>query len=329
MNEEAFVNRRAAGWERFNVLTKRASGGFRALAGPELIEYVRLYRQASADLAYLATHASNSELVDYLNALVGTAYGQLYRAPAVRLPVLIVSGIRRAATTFRRRILYVAASAGTFAAGALVAVTLLQAAPDLREHVIPPGISPLFEQWKTGSLPEREAGDDIMMTAMYASNNPVVALMSGSIAAGTFGVGTIMLLWSNGGLLGSLASEMASVGHLDFLLASILPHGVTEIGGLLIAAAGGLCMGVALIAPGRKSRGEALKYAGKDAFTLMLTGITMMYIAAPIEGFFSFNPNIPEWLKWMVALATFVGWSFFYSGFGKDEDALSEQPANP
>jgi len=36
-----------------------------------------------------------------------------------------------------------------------------------------------------------------------------------------------------------------------------------------------------------------MKAAGKDAIRAPPTGVCMMFIAAPIEGFFSFNPHVP------------------------------------
>ena len=81
-------------------------------------------------------------------------------------------------------------------------------------------------------------------------------------------------------------------------------------------------MGWALINPGRRKRGEALRDAGKDAVTLLGTGVLLMFIAAPIEGFFSFNPTIPSSVKVAVIVVELVFWGLFWTGFGRDQEQL-------
>jgi uncharacterized membrane protein SpoIIM required for sporulation len=110
-----------------------------------------------------------------------------------------------------------------------------------------------------------------------------------------------------------------TVGNLDFLVSSIIPHGVPEISGLWISCSAGLLLGWALINPGRRSRGEALKAVGKDAIVLLAISVVLMFIAAPIEGFFSFNPRIPGAVKVTVAVLEAIGWLAFWSFFGRDE----------
>ena len=39
----------------------------------------------------------------------------------------------------------------------------------------------MFEGWKSGEFEERDTSDDILMSAFYASNNPRVAVIAGSL----------------------------------------------------------------------------------------------------------------------------------------------------
>jgi uncharacterized membrane protein SpoIIM required for sporulation len=114
-----------------------------------------------------------------------------------------------------------------------------------------------------------------------------------------------------------LASEMSKVHKLPFLLVSILPHGITEMSGAAIAAAAGLLLGWALIDPGRRSRADSLRAVGPDAGVLLLIGVALTLMAAPIEGFFSFNPAVPHYARVIVTLVTLFGWLAFWSGFGR------------
>jgi len=194
--------------------------------------------------------------------------------------------------------------------------------PDTRDYFVPPQAKTLFESWKEGEFEERGGSESLGMTGFYAINNPLVSILTGSIAASTFGIFTAERMYENGALLGALSYEMNTVGKLGFLWASVLPHGVPELSGIVMAGAAGFVMGWALINPGRRKRGEALRDAGRDAVVLLGTGVILMFIAAPIEGFFSFNPSVPTFVKVVVIVIELVFWGLFWSGFGKSEAEL-------
>ena len=156
-----------------------------------------------------------------------------------------------------------------------------------------------------------------MMAGFYASNNPRTSIITGSVGAGSFGLISVYLLFSNGSLLGVLGHEMASVGKLGFLISSIAPHGVPELSGIIVSGSTGLLLGYAVINPGRRRRGAALAMVGKDAIVLLATSVVLMFIAAPIEAFFSFQPTVPQWLKAGVAIVSICAWAAFWTSFGK------------
>ncbi len=329
MNEEAMLKQRGPGWRRLHELTSMAGHSFKRLTKPELEEFVRLYRQTCADLAYLTTRSSNESVVTYLNEIVGKAYSQLYREPYTPWSKRVRAAIIAGAVTVRRRRWAVFAAIGVFFAAAFVSSGLLTYSDDFREFYIPQdaGSRANFEHWKSGEFDPRTEEESSMMTAFYASNNPKVSIVTNAVGAVSFGIITCMMLWFNGTMLGALGFEMLGVGKLGFLLSSILPHGVTEIGGIFMAGAGGLIMGAALIRPGSRTRGQALREAGKDAFVLVMLSIVMTLLAAPIEGFFSFDPRIPQWAKILVAVATLGAWLFYFVGYGRSEDVpLVQKP---
>ena len=61
-------------------------------------------------------------------------------------------------------------------------------------------------------------------------------------------------------------------------------------------------LGAAVINPGRRRRSDALKAVGRDAIVMLSTSVILMFIAAPIEAFFSFQPAVPQWVKVVVAV---------------------------
>jgi uncharacterized membrane protein SpoIIM required for sporulation len=160
----------------------------------------------------------------------------------------------------------------------------------------------------------------VLYTGLYSSNNPKVAIIQSSIAAGTFGIGTAILLWQNGVVMGTLTHEMASVGKVPHLFISIAPHGVTEISGLILSGTAGLCLGWALISPGRRKRGDALRVAAKDAMVVLCASVVLMFMAAPVEGFFSFNPRVPNSLKILFAVVAATAWGFFWTTYARSPE---------
>lgn len=324
VDEAAFLAKRAKDWERLRELTVRAEAGVGSLAGAELLEFVRLYRQASADLAATVSKTSNLQVADYLNALVVRAYGQIYRAPGARLRDVVVSGIATAAQTFRRHVWAFWVSAVLFFGGGLFSFTALKVRPDLKDVLIPAEMQALFDHWKKGEFEQRTGGESIAMTSFYASNNPRVGVMTAAVGVATFGVLTSYIVWQNGVLLGSLSHEMDSVGKLGFLLSSVGPHGVPEIGGILVTAAAGLVLGRAALAPGRRRRADAIRVAGKEAFVLLILGLVMIFLAAPVEGFFSFNPAVPQPLKAVAALVSLGVWGLYFWGYARTDSEIQK-----
>lgn len=204
----------------------------------------------------------------------------------------------------------------------LYTFTFMSMVPDARPVFIG-GDKELFDVWKKGEFEARTHGQNQSMALMYAGHNPSVAIREIGLAAGTAGVGSTWLMWMTGRQVGALAYEMHSVGKLGFLLSSLAPHGVSEIGGFLIVSAAGYVIASAILFPGRKRRGDALRDAGKDAFVLFCTGIVMIFLAAPVEGFFSFNPGVPQALKAAVGLVAFLGYFVFFFFFGRSDEVGS------
>ncbi len=325
MNEEAYVARRQVAWARLRQLTDKADTTPRALSAPELKEFVALYREAASDLATVRTRSANAGLVAFLNDLCGRSYSVLYRAPRRRLGAAIAEGIVEIARTGRRLALFALASFVVLFGTAFLAYFLLRAGTVPLEAFVPGGGGRNFESWKSGTFEGRTADESINMTGLYAANNPLVALFTAAVSVGTMGLYSLVLLYQNGAMAGALAHETATTGHLDFFLSSIFPHGVPEISGIVLAGAVALRVGWAILSPGVYSRGESLRLAGRDVGIGLLASVLLMFIAAPIEGFFSFNPAVPGWLKTTVGCFELVLAGLFWTRVGREDAPASER----
>ncbi len=326
MNESSFVDRREVDWRNLTRFCDMAEGSPSNLNAKEFHEFVRLYRRVSTDLATARTQSINVQLIDFLNDLVARAYGILYRTPRNSFGQGVALSILTAARTIRKCRWFLLLSLVIFVSGGVFSYFVMDVVPTTRDILVPPQERDQFKSWQKGNFEGRTPAESTMMTGVYATNNPRVAIISGASAAGTFGVGTLFFEWQNGAIMGSLAHELRDYGKLDFLFSSIAPHGVPEISGLIISGAAGFVMGWALINPGRRRRADALKAAGKDAIVLLSTGVCMMFIAAPIEGFFSFNPSVPGALKVTVAATEVCAWAAFWIFYDREDSELAESP---
>lgn len=321
MNEQGFVSRRESDWNRLDALINQAEDRPSRLTAQDAREFLRLYRLAATDLSTIRAKSTNPALTDSLNDLVGRAYGVLYRAPRRPFLLAVYNSLAIMAQTVRRRKLFVFASLGIFLVSGFGSYWLMGVVPDMQHLFIPAMLKDTVDGWKRGEMPDRDATQSFAMWGMYASHNPLVAIISGAVGAGTFGILSTYLIIQNGTVLGALSHEMSSVGKLGFLLARITPHGVTEMSGLIMSGAAGLMLGWALINPGRRTRGDALREAGPDAITLLGISIVQTFMAAPVEGWFSFNDAIPVWMKLAFAGSSLVAWICFWVYFARDKAA--------
>jgi uncharacterized membrane protein SpoIIM required for sporulation len=133
----------------------------------------------------------------------------------------------------------------------------------------------------------------------------------------TWGIGTIILLFYNGIILGLVAVDYMTAGQTAFLLGWLLPHGVIEIPAILIGGQAGLMLGGALIGWGRRETMRARLRAITPDLTTLIFGVALMLVwAGLVESFFSqyHEPVLPYAIKIvfgcieLALLTAFLGW---------------------
>src|SRR3546814_14008343 len=78
---------------------------------------------------------------------------------------------------------------------------------------------------------------------------------------------------------------MFAFGRGEVFFSFILPHGLLEITAILVAGAAGLQIFWAWIAPGPRSRADALASAGRSLGTIAIGLVFVLAISGVIEGF--------------------------------------------
>ncbi|MBS1706643.1 MAG: stage II sporulation protein M [Armatimonadetes bacterium] len=320
MNETEFVEKRRQRWDRLSYLARKADVTVQALNPAELVEFVSLYRSTCADLARVRGESSNYGLMVELNALVGLAYGVLYRRTRKSAKETVLEILLTVAQTFRKCKNFVLASLLITLLSGGVSFSLLSTRKDVRDQIIDAREVPLFKRWQEGKHDDRSGEENGLAWAFYASNNPRVSMIQTGVGLATGGLFSTMMAVNLGRQLGALSHEMAVVGKLGWFFSQIMPHGATELFGAIISGAAGLVLGWAIISPGRRTRLQALKEEGRDAMVLAGLSITMMFIAAPFEAFFSFNPQFPSWLKAIVGIIVLASWLMYFLTYGQKEE---------
>jgi uncharacterized membrane protein SpoIIM required for sporulation len=133
-------------------------------------------------------------------------------------------------------------------------------------------------------------------------------LAAQSIATGILGVYVPYILIQNAVNLGVAAGIFVHYGRSDVMFSYILPHGLLELTSLFVAAAAGLRIFWAWIAPGSRTRGQALAEEGRALFAIAVGVAISLFVSGLIEGFVT-PSALPVWAKIAIgalALAAFL-----------------------
>lgn len=302
MDDISFIAARSADWERLSVLIRPQGRPVvlrrRALTRDELRLLGPLYRRTSADLAYAQTRGASEALVLYLNGLVGGAHALLYDADMHRWPGIATFLRRDFPATFRKRLAFWWAALALTCVGATVAFSLVSQSRANLDLFVPTD-HPLrrsLDVWMSGHTERNVADPAAALTASALMVNNVQVSFTAFAFGILGGAVTAFVLVYNGMVLGAFAAMVGHAGQHATFWPGIAPHGVVEISEILIAGAAGLSLGWALLAPGRRSRGEAVAEAARDAVVLVVGGVLLLIFAGLVEAFLS-PSRLPASLK--------------------------------
>ncbi|MFZ5469238.1 MAG: stage II sporulation protein M [Myxococcota bacterium] len=302
----SFVSRRRADWDALGrLLEARRTESLRL---EELRELDRLYRRAASDVAHAQAFFPGTDVHRFLNQLVSTTYGHIYRPPSARWAAVGAFFRHGFPHAVREELSFVAASALLFAAGLLLGAAvvwleprgaeLLISAP-LREHIAQ------RRMWTDGLLSVLPPG---VVASAILTNNLTVAISAFGLGA-LFGLGTVYVLVSNGIHLGSVAALCIREEMGYPLLSFIGAHGPVELSIIILAGASGLMLGHALIDPGELPRAVFVRQRAAKAVRLLVGSAPFLALIGVVEGYVSPGDLFPAPLK--IALGLLLGAAFW------------------
>ena len=279
-----------------------------------------LYQRASADLARIATFSAEPNTRFYLESLVGRAFGQIHetREKPYRLRPLhwFFTNFPRA---FRQHIRAFWISLLAIMVGAAFGGFTVVIDSNAKQILLP--FSNLQGDPSDRVKKEESADADQLRGAktsfsfLLMTHNTRVAIFTLALGM-TWGIGTLVMLFYNGVILGAVAIDYVLAGETPFLLGWLLPHGAIEIPAILLAGQAGIVLAGALIGWGKPiPLRMRLRRISNDLMTLIF-GIALMLVwAGIVEAFFSqyHAPVLPYGIKIgfgafeLIILALFLG----------------------
>ncbi|HWH63471.1 MAG TPA: stage II sporulation protein M [Ginsengibacter sp.] len=122
------------------------------------------------------------------------------------------------------------------------------------------------------------------MFVQIAYNNISVAFKS-VVFGILFGIGTILLMWTNGLMLGCFQYIFFSQGLGWQSVLVIWIHGTIEISSIVIASCAGLILGFGWLFPGTYTRRQSFLKSAKDAMKICVSLVPFFIVAAFFESY--------------------------------------------
>src|SRR5688572_25603241 len=266
-----FVSRYKKDWNELEELVRRARSWWKPLSATQRERLDELYRRTTIQLARVSTRSSDPSLINYLNNLTAAAHSIIYLPPGEsavhKVGQFVWEGFARAiARHWREHLL----SALLVVGGAVLGYIAATSDPVLAHAIWPsidprqPGSTPdqLLEHLRYGR--DEMGGQKFLFASFLFQHNlkvGILAMATGVLAA----VPTVVLMVFNGMVLGVFAAIHHEAGIHSEMWAWILPHGITEIGAIILCGGVGFMLGKAVIRPGAMSRNQSLMQAGREA----------------------------------------------------------------
>ncbi|WP_375388064.1 stage II sporulation protein M [uncultured Amnibacterium sp.] len=288
MDLDALRSARQGEWDRLDTLAAH-----RRLSGRDSDELVLRYQDGAADLSAITTTAGSVALGDRLSVslsrarmrFTGTGRNVLSQLPAFFLLQLPAALYRVRWWTFWIALgsAVIAVAYGTWSANSPQVQAAMGSDADLKQ---------LVNNDFVNYYSENPAAS---FTSQVWTNNAFIAAQC--IAFGILGVYVPYILLQNAMNIGLTGGILIGYGHADTFFLYIAPHGLLELTSVFVAGAAGMRVFWAWIAPGPRTRLQALAEDGRAMF-IIAVGLTIsLFVSGIIEGFVTPSP-----LPWPVKI---------------------------
>jgi len=283
MKEAAFVARNAQKWGRME-----ASKG----ATPD--EIASQFIELTDDLAYATTFYPNTDTELYLHGITRNKFLHLYKNSKVsksrffnfwfhEIPELVALNYKQ--LLLAAAVFLVAIFIGAFSA----------ANDDSFVRLI------LGDKYVDLTLKNIDNGDPMAIYKSMGATESFLSITFNNIRVSffafvlgiIFSAGSVIVLLSNGIMLGAFQYFFYSKGLLLTSILSIWIHGTIEITSIIVAGGAGIVMGKSLLLPGSYPRAVAFMKGALDGVKIVVGLIPFFIIAGFFEGFITRHTFMP------------------------------------
>jgi uncharacterized membrane protein SpoIIM required for sporulation len=269
----------------------------------------KLYRRACEHLALARARAYPAHIIERLDQLTADAHQAIYSRREFGLARLAKLATRGFPRSVRAHAKYVWLSTAVFVLPMLILGWLVHDRPELILSVVDAQTAAQFEDMYSPEAESigrrRDANTDMAMFGFYIRNNIGVSFQC--FASGLLlGIGSLFFLAFNGVYAGAIAGYLTERGLSETFYSFVVTHASFELTAIVLSGAAGLRIGHALLAPGRRTRTQALVTAARESIVVIYGVIAMLLVAAAIEAFWSSQRWIPLAIKYSVAALCWV-----------------------
>ncbi|MDR2040403.1 MAG: stage II sporulation protein M [Bacteroidales bacterium] len=301
MREITFVQKNQDKWTRFE---KNVSDNADELADA--------FIELTDDLSYARTFYPESNTERYLNQLAGKYYLYLYKnkkQPASRfitfwkkeLPQLFYGAHRQLLTAFV--IFMISALIGAFSASKDENFVRLILGDSY--------VNMTIENIRKGDPMAVYKGVNESSMFVYIMYNNIRVSFLAFVFGIFFSMGTVMVLFQNGVMLGAFQYFFFQYGVLTESLLTIWIHGTLEISAIVIAGCAGLVMGNSILFPGTYSRSESFSRGVRRGMKIVAGLVPVFIIAAFFESYVTRHTEMPVWMS-LTIIGSSLAFIIFY-----------------
>lgn len=276
MDLDAYSAAHRAEWDRLAALA-----GQRKLSGRESDELIDLYQASSAHLSEIKSTIGETIQGDHISLALAKARVRFTGTPANPLRQLtIFFALQLPAALYRIRwtSLVITALTAIIAVGYGLWYTYV---PGVADAVMPYEARRTYAEEDFISYYSNDSTGGF--TGFVWTNNAWLAAQC--VMFGITGVFPLIVLFSNAQTLGLIGGMMNEFGMLDQFFLYISPHGQLELYSIFVAGAAGLLIFWSWVAPGARTRRQALAEDGRAFFTIVVGLMLALLAAGLIEGF--------------------------------------------
>jgi uncharacterized membrane protein SpoIIM required for sporulation len=275
------------------------------------------------DLSYAKTFYPKSKVTRWVNGIAAGIYQSIYKNKKEKYSRIFIFWKYELPLLFKRYHRIFLFTTVLFVLFVAIGVFSSRENPEFVRGVLGDGYVDMTEENidKGDPFGVYKDGNPFSMFVWIGFNNISVAFKA-FIGGFTLGLFTMLIMWSNGIMLGSFQYMFFAKGLGIKSVLVIWIHGTLEISAIVIAATAGFVLAAGILFPGTYSRFDSFKRNGKDAAKILISLVPVFIVAAFFESYVTHlmsqtydkakNPGLPVWagISILAVSLAFIVWYF-------------------